>query len=59
VPLAENAAVYEGVAVGDKVVLRIPLEQPGDGKHADLVEKQKPPVAPPPSKFSQAESPKS
>jgi hypothetical protein len=58
VPLTETAAVYEGLAAGDKVVLRIPLEKPGDGKHADLVEKQKPKVAPPPSKFSRAESPK-
>jgi hypothetical protein len=56
--LAEKAAVYEGVAAGDKVVLRVPLQKPADGKHADRVEKQRPPKAPLPSKFSQAESPK-
>jgi hypothetical protein len=59
VPLADKAAVYEGIAVGDKVVLRVPLQKPADGKHADRVEKQKPPKAPPPSKFSQAQTPKS
>ena len=59
VPLAEKATVYEGIAVGDKVTLRVPLQKPADGKHADRVEKQKPPKAPPPSKFSQAQSPAS
>lgn len=57
--LAEKAAVYDGLAAGDKVVLRVPLQKPADGKHADRVEKQKPPKAPPPSKFSQAQTPKS
>jgi hypothetical protein len=56
--LAEKAAVYEGVAAGDKVVVRVPLQKPADGKHADRVERQRPPKAPMPSKFSQAESPK-
>jgi hypothetical protein len=57
VPLAEKAFVDEGIAVGDKVVVRVPLQKPADGKHANLVEKQKPPKTPPPSKFSQAQSP--
>lgn len=59
VPLAAKAVVYESLAVGDKVVLDVPLQKPGDGKHADRVEKQKPAKAPAASKFSQAESPKS
>lgn len=59
VPLAEKAAVYEGVAAGDKVIVRVPLQQPADGKHADRVEKQKPPKAPLRSKFSEAQSPRS
>ena len=58
VPLAEKASVYEGVAVGDKVALHVPLKKPADGKHADRVEKQKLAKAPPSSKFSQAESPR-
>jgi hypothetical protein len=57
--LADKAFVYEGLAIGDKVVVRVPLQKPADGKHADRVDKQKPPKAPLPSKFSQAESPKS
>jgi len=57
VPLAEKATLYEGIAVGDKVAVRVPLQKPADGKHADLVEKLKPPKAPPASKFSQAQSP--
>jgi hypothetical protein len=57
--LADKAFVYEGVAVGDRVVVRVPLQKPADGKHADRVDKQKPPKTPPPSKFSQAQSPKS
>jgi hypothetical protein len=57
--LADKAAVYDGVAVGDKVVVRVPLQKPADGKHADRVEKQKASKTPLPSKFSQAQSPKS
>lgn len=57
VPLADKATVYDGIAVGDKVVLNVPLKKPADGKHADRVERQKPPKTPPPSKFSQAQSP--
>jgi len=57
VPLATKAAVYEGLATGDKVVLNVPLQKSGDGKHADRIEKQKPAKAPPTSKFSQAQSP--
>ncbi len=58
IPLAEKAVVYEGLAPGDKVVVRIPLKRPADGKSADRVEKQKPPKAAPPSKFSQAQTPR-
>jgi hypothetical protein len=59
VPLAEKATVFEGLKVGDKVVLRIPLGKPADGKSADKVEKQKPPKSPPKSKFSEAQAPAS
>lgn len=55
VPLAAKASVYEGVAAGDKVAIRIPLQEPGNGKSADRVEKQKK-TAPPKSKFSQAQA---
>ncbi len=56
--IAEKALVAEGLAPGDKVVLRVPLQRPFDGKTADRVERPKPPKTPPPSKFSQAQSPK-
>ena len=59
IPLAAKASVYEGLAEGDKVVVRVPLKKPADGKSADRVERQKPPKAPPPSKFSQAQTTKS
>jgi hypothetical protein len=59
VPLAEKTSVYDGLAVGDKVAVRIPLQKPADGKHADHIERQKPPKAVPASKFSQAQTPKS
>jgi hypothetical protein len=59
VPLAEKTEVFEGLKVGDKVVLRIPLGKPADGKSADRVEKQKPPNEPPKSKFSAAQTPAS
>ncbi len=59
VPLATKAVVVRGLRVGDKVVLHVPLTGPGDGKSADRVEKQKPPAAPPKSKFSAAQTPKS
>lgn len=45
VPLARGAQVYDGLAAGDKVVVRIPLQKPADGASADRVEKQKPPKA--------------
>ena len=57
--IAAKASVYEGLAVGDKVIVRIPLGKPADGKTTDHVEKQKPPTAPPKSKFTQAQSPAS
>jgi hypothetical protein len=56
VPLTENAGVYEGLKTGDKVVLRIPLGKPADGKSADTVEKEKPTKTPPKSKFAAAQT---
>lgn len=56
--IAEKAVVAEGLAPGEKIVLRIPLQRPFDGKTADRVERPKAPKTPPPSKFSQAQSPK-
>ncbi|MDL2717188.1 MAG: hypothetical protein PT977_05495 [Acidobacteriota bacterium] len=57
VKLAAKVSVYDGLAAGDKVVLRIPLENPADGQSTDRVSKQRPPKAPPKSKFSAAQSP--
>jgi hypothetical protein len=57
--IAAKASVYEGLAVGDKVIVRIPLGKPADGKTADHVERQRPPRPPPRSKFTQAQSPAS
>ena len=57
VPLAENAGVYQGLRSGDRVVLRIPLEEPANGKSADKVEKEKPKTSPPKSKFAAAQAP--
>jgi hypothetical protein len=59
VKLAAKASVYDGLAAGDKVVLRIPLQKPADGKSTDRISRQKPPKAPPKSKFTQAQSPAS
>jgi hypothetical protein len=59
VKLAANASVYDGLAAGDKVVLRIPLKRPADGKSTDRVSRQTPAKAPPKSKFTQAQSPAS
>ncbi len=57
VSLAPNATIYEGLRAGDKVVLRIPLEKPANGKSADKIEKEKPKTAPPKSKFAAAQAP--
>ena len=57
--IAANATVYESLAVGDKVIVRIPLGKPADGKTTDHVERQKSPKPPPKSKFTQAQSPAS
>jgi hypothetical protein len=57
VTLAAKASVYDGLAAGDKVVLRIPLQKTADGKSTDSVLRQKPAKAPPKSKFSAAQSP--
>jgi hypothetical protein len=59
VKIAEKAVVAEGLKPGDKVVLRVPLQKPFDGKTADRIERPKPKKAPPPSVFSEAQSPKS
>ena len=48
----------QGLAPGDTVVVRVPLQKPFDGKTADRVARSKPASAPPPSKFSEAQSPK-
>ena len=57
--IAEKAVVAQGLAPGDAVVVRVPLQKPFDGKTADRVTRSKPASAPPPSKFSEAQSPKS
>jgi hypothetical protein len=57
VKIAAKAPVYEGLAAGDKVIVRIPLGKPADGKTTDHVDRQRPPKPPPKSKFSQAQSP--
>ena len=57
VKIAAKASVYEGLAAGDKVIVRIPLGKPADGKTTNHVERQKPPRPPPKSKFTQAQSP--
>jgi hypothetical protein len=59
VKIAAKASVYEGLAARDKVIVRIPLGKPADGKTTDHVERQKPPKLPPKSKFTQAQSPAS
>jgi hypothetical protein len=57
VKLAAKASVYDGLAAGDKVVLRVPLKKDADGMSTDRVSRQRPPKAPPKSKFSAAQSP--
>jgi hypothetical protein len=62
VKLAAGASTYPGLAVGDRVVARIPLSnKPTDGKGgplvADLVERQKAPSARATSTLEKAESP--
>ena len=52
-----NAKVYDGLAVGDKVVVKVPLKKPADGKSADSIAKWEAPKAPPKSIFSAQESP--
>lgn len=58
VKLSEKVVVAEALKAGDKVVVKVPLQKPFDGKTADRVERPKPPKAPPASKFSEAQSPK-
>ena len=57
VKLAAKASVYDGLAAGDKVVLRVPLRKNAEGMSTDRISRQKPPKAPPKSKFSAAQSP--
>ena len=57
VRLAAKVSVYDGLAAGDKVVLRVPLQKDADGMSTDRVSRQKPPKAPRKSKFSAAQSP--
>lgn len=57
VPLAENAAIYEGLKAGDRAALTIPIGKPADGRSASRVEKEKPKTAPPKSKFAAAQVP--
>ncbi|MBK9063450.1 MAG: hypothetical protein IPL89_09685 [Acidobacteria bacterium] len=57
VKLSEKAAVAGGLKEGDKIVVRVPLQKPFDGKTADRVERPKPPKTPPPSKFSKVQTP--
>ena len=57
VKLAARASVYDGLAVGDRVVVSVPLGKSADGMSADRVSKRTPAKAPPKSKFSAAESP--
>jgi hypothetical protein len=57
VKIAPKASVYEGLAAGDKVIVRIPIGKLADGKTTDHVERQKRLKPPPKSKFSQAQSP--
>ncbi|HEX7528567.1 MAG TPA: hypothetical protein VF425_05620, partial [Thermoanaerobaculia bacterium] len=57
VKLVANASVYDGLAAGDKVVLRVPLRKNAEGMSTDRVSRQRPSQAPPKSKFSAAQSP--
>jgi hypothetical protein len=57
--ISANAVVATGLAEGDAVVVRVPLQKPFDGKTADRVERPKPPKQPPPSKFNKAQVPTS
>jgi hypothetical protein len=57
--IAKGTAVPEDIAVGDPVTARVPLQRPFDGKTTDKVEKPKPKKTPPPSKFKEAQTPKS
>jgi len=57
VAIMAKATVYDGIAVGDKVVLKVPLKKPADGKSTDKVMKWQAPKAPPKSNFSAQQSP--
>jgi hypothetical protein len=57
VAIMAKATVYDGIAVGDKVVLKVPLKKSADGKSTDKIMKWQPPKAPPKSNFSAQESP--
>ncbi len=55
--IADGAPVPEGLAVGDHVAARVPLQKPFDGKTTDQVERPKPKKTPPPSIFKDAQTP--
>lgn len=56
VSLAPRAVVFEGLKLGDEVVLRIPFDEGADCRTADRVERPPAPKAAPKSKFSQAQA---
>ena len=59
VKIAPKAAVYDGLAAGDSVIVRIPFGKPVDGRTTHHIERQKPAKPTPQSKFTQAQSPAS
>lgn len=58
-PLADGATVPDGLAPGERVSARVPLQRPFDGKTADQIVRPKPKKTPPPSIFKDAQTPKS
>ena len=57
VKLASGASVYDGLAAGDRVVVRVPLRKASNGMTADRVSRREPSKAPPKSRFAAAQSP--
>lgn len=55
--LADGVPVPDGLAAGDRVAARVPLQKPFDGMTTDKIEKPKPKKTPLPSMFQAAESP--
>lgn len=56
--LAKGTVLPDGLAVGDAVTARVPLQRPFDGKTVDKVEKPKANKAPPSSSLDSARTPK-